>query len=479
MKFNVGDEAKVIYHEKEYVAELLKNKINSVAYLISKKFEKSEKKDIRIAIYLDRSPYIIYSIFSILKLGYTYIPISKDTPKERIKYIINDSDVDAVITEQQNDYLFDILKIHIDNAVYSGDINYQDINEYETAYIIYTSGTTGYPKGVKISYGALDNFIKGLTEKVTFSNLDRIVAIADIAFDISIVEILVSLVKGLTVVLADEKEMRNPRLLGKLIKRNCVTIIQMTPSRLLLLQAVDPLFTSLSCVRKILVGGEQFPLKLLKNLQNNTTAKIFNLYGPTEATVWVSISELTNSKLVNIGKPIKNTEIYIVDEDTKLLPNGENGEIVIAGKNLSSGYVNNKTLTTEKFVTGDFERKKILYKTGDIGRYNEDGTLEYLCRNDNQIKYNGYRIELEEIENVIDGLEGIEKSIVIYDQNTLIALFTSLKEVDINRLRNYLANRVPAYMIPSAFFKISQFVYSINGKIDRKETYKIFKNTDR
>lgn len=192
-----------------------------------------------------------------------------------------------------------------------------------------------------------------------------------------------ALYKGLTVVLANDDEQRSPKLMAKLIQDNDVDMIQMTPSRMQLLLNHDKELSCLKNAKEIMIGGEPFPLSLLRTLQEKTTAKIYNMYGPTETTIWSTVSELTNKDRIDIGHPIKNTEIYIVDENLSILPDGEAGEICIAGKGLAKGYVNRDDLTAEKFIYLLQKPDVRVYRTGDLGCYLPDGDFEYLGRTDN------------------------------------------------------------------------------------------------
>ena len=205
--------------------------------------------------------------------------------------------------------------------------------------------------------------------------------------------------KGLTVVLADEEEQRNPKLMAKFIQDNAVDIIQMTPSRMQLLLNYDKELICLKSVKEIMIGGEAFPFGLLQTLQEKTTARIYNMYGPTETTIWSTISNLTYKDHIDIGRPIKNTEIYIMDDSLTLLPSGQIGEICIGGKGLAKGYVGRDDLTAEKFIYLPQKPNVRVYRTGDMGRHLPDGDLEYLGRTDNQVKIRGHRVELEEIES--------------------------------------------------------------------------------
>lgn len=316
--------------------------------------------------------------------------------------------------------------------------------------------------------------MEGISEIIDFSTEKRIAAISAVSFDIFFVESIMPLLSGMTVVVADEEERHNPKLLAKLIADKHVNIIQMTPSGMYLLLNYDQEMICLNNVDVIMLGGEGLPPSMLHALQDKTTAQIYNMYGPVETTVWSSISNLTYKKTVDIGYPIKNTEIYIVDEYMNLLPYGKNGEICIAGEGVAKGYVGKGELTVEKFVYIPTHYEKRLYRTGDIGCYLPDGSIKYLGRSDNQVKIRGHRIEPEEIEEWINQFPGIIQSIVAVRETSeahkvLQAFYTSEVSVEKKDIVNYLCTKLPTYMVPIIFKRIKTFKYTPNGKIDRKK----------
>ena len=282
-------------------------------------------------------------------------------------------------------------------------------------------------------------------------------------------------------VLADENEQSNPKIIGKLIQENNIDMIQMTPSRMQILFYFDKELTCLKNIKTIMLGGEAFPYKLLKALQEKTTAQLYNLYGPTETTIWSTISNLTNDKIVHIGKPIKNTKVYIIDEQYNEVLYGEAGELYIEGIGLAKGYINRDDLTREKFVILPKISNSTLYRTGDYVRYLPDGNLEFIGRIDNQVKIRGYRIELEEIEKRVSLFVGVLQAVAsVYtnENDSIICLhYTSDVEVDEQIIKKFISEKLPEYMVPNLLFRVSQFDYTPNGKINRKEL-KYEKNTN-
>ena len=439
---------------------------------ITKVERKVSLKSSRVALILDRGISLISVIYNCLDKKITYVPIDPNMPDSRISDIINDANVGTVITHQN--YL---RKLQVDNVIC---VDVDDIIDFdptetdnETAYILFTSGSTGDPKGVEVTREGLFNFIDGISEIIDFSPGKRIACLTTMSFDIFFLESIMALFKGLTIVLANEDEQRNPKLMAKLIQDNAVDMVQMTPSRMQLLLNHDKELTCLKNVKRIMIGGEPFPISLLKTLQEKTNSKIYNMYGPTETTIWSTVSELTHKDRIDIGYPIKNTEVYIVDESLSILPNGQAGEICIAGKGLAKGYVGRDDQTAEKFVYLPQKSDVRIYRTGDIGRYLSDGNLEYLGRTDNQVKIRGHRIELEEIEACLNQVNGINQSIVNVLETSetdkiLQAFYTSDIAINQKDITDYLSSKLPDYMIPVIFKRVESFIQTVNGKIDRK-----------
>lgn len=470
MQILLNRNTKIKYHKQIYTSEFLEERINSIAFAI-KNIEMTIPK--HVLIFMDRTPDLICAIMAVMGLNITYIPVSTSTPKYRLKYIIENSNCDLVVTNSKYRNMFDNISVlvveetlPVKQMLFSNEANVNNI-----AYIIYTSGSTGCPKGVEISYKAVNNFIEGITKLIPFGELEVISFFTEISFDIAFVESILAAIKGLTIILADEYEQKNPRKISQLITENNVSILQMTPSRMQLLKEIDNKLECLSDVKTMLIGGEIFPLSLLHTLKENTDAQIYNMYGPTETTIWSSAANLTNSVVIDIGSPLMNTEIYIIDEADELVPNGKVGEIAIAGAGVANGYTNAPELTAEKFVRSQFLNGKRMYKTGDLGKYNKEGHLVFVGRKDNQIKLNGYRIELEEIESVIRGFDGIENGIVIHVKERLIAIYKECKAIEISELKEFLREKLPAYMVPATYHRVKDFLYTLNGKIDKKGTY--------
>lgn len=320
----------------------------------------------RIGILLDRNVALISTIYNCFFNNITYVPLDLSWPDERINDVVSIAQIDAVLTNKKHAHRLNNIKTIVvdDESAVSFEKNH---NSNEIAYILFTSGSTGTPKGVEVKRESLFNFIEGISEIIDFSEEKRIACLTTVSFDIFFLESIMALYKGLTVVLANDDEQRNPNLMAKLIQDNAVDMIQMTPSRMQLLMNRDRELSCLKSVKEIMIGGESFPLSMLRTLQAKTTAQIYNMYGPTETTIWSAVSDLTRKERIDIGRPIKDTKIYIVDEELSILPNGQSGEICIAGDGLAKGYIGRDDLTAKMFIFLPQKPDVRVYRTGDMG----------------------------------------------------------------------------------------------------------------
>ena len=469
------DKTAIIFKDSKISYKELNEKANQIAFYLR---SQGVKQNSIVGILIDRSIEMIVCMLGILKSGGAYLPIDPSFPKERINYIIEDSSVNIILTKEHLKYLID-TNINVVNVdLLSSDIynsyatdNLPIINtSSDSAYLIYTSGSTGKPKGVVLTHKNVNNFIKATTSKINFEG--AIVSVTTFCFDIFVLESLLPLQKGLTIVLADEEEQNIPKFLNKICLKNNVTMLQTTPSRMSLLLS-DSSFTYIKNLKVIMLGGEPFPYSLLSTLKKLTSSSIFNMYGPTETTVWSSIKDLSTSEQITIGKPIGNTQFYILDNYFNVLPIGVPGKLFIGGLGVSKGYFNRPELTNSKFINNPFEKNSIIYDTGDIAKWSSTGEVVCLGRSDFQVKIRGLRIELGEIENKILQYPNIKKAVVCVKKDALnrqflCAYFVSDQRISISELKNYLNSFLPNYMIPNFLLQISDFPYTPNGKINIK-----------
>lgn len=460
------------------------SELNQKADLLAKQLSQFLKTTNSIVpILIERSLEMVISLFAILKAGGAYLPLDPIFPSERISYMLKDSCAEILLVSRASlSYLPDswagqtIIVDEIEDMKPDFD-SFEDLSEFSIssnplAYLIYTSGSTGQPKGVMIEHSAVVNFLSALKEVLPFVSRKKFLALTTISFDISVLELFLTLTSGLEVVIASEKDQRDPRLLQNLLYEEKIQMVQMTPSTLQLL-GTDGLPDSLEV---ILLGGEPLPLESLRQLQEKTMARIFNMYGPTETTIWSTFQELTTKKEVDLGYPIANTSVYILDQDHHLLPPGVIGEIYIAGKGVARGYLHQEQLTNKKFISNPFQLGERMYQTGDLGCHHQDGRVTFHGRVDDQVKIRGFRVELSEIESVLNTHLQIDKSLVRLQQkrsgDPILVAYLVLKkkktELTVSDLREYLREFLPEYMVPSQFLILEEFPMTPNGKLDRQ-----------
>jgi amino acid adenylation domain-containing protein len=460
---------------KSYTYQELNNLSDQLAEYINVAFSEYDKSP--IAVLLGRSANMVAVLLGILKSGRAYIPLDPNFPIERLSYIVENSQSKILITEK--DYQLDVHEtvttITLENIL-------EDIKQYEgilttkvspedTAYIIYTSGSTGNPKGVEIGHESLLNFLISIQQKPGVSATDILFSVTTYSFDISILEFFVPLISGALLYVASQEVLSDPHLTIRKIDEVQPTIIQATPSFYQLLYNAD---WQGSKRLKLLCGGDLLSKALAEKLIN-TNREVWNMYGPTETTIWSSLKKIEHpSDASNIGKPINNTQFYILDEFLKLKPTGTPGAIYIAGDGLAKGYYNNEVLTKEKFIKNPFNAESLCYETGDVGKWNETGEIEFLGRNDNQVKIRGYRIELGDIESQLNKIKEVKDSVVIAKKGNqqeafLVAyLLKREEEIDVQKILDVLKNNLPYYMIPNTIIPLEGFPLTPNQKVDRK-----------
>lgn len=385
----------------------------------------------------------------ILKSGSAFVVAAPDYPDDRVEYIFEDSQAMLVITTsdiaEKRKELFSKLKCEVlllDKLLENKNTANPnvEIKEHDLCYCIYTSGSTGKPKGVIIEHINLANFVNpnpkngellGFTERGTV-----VLAMAAMTFDVSIMEEFIPLTNGLTAVIASDEEILNPLMLGELIIKNNVDVMATTPTYVSNIVDLPQLKDAISQIKVFDFGAEAFPPALYDKLRSvNPNAYIMNGYGPTEATISCTMKVIDSNSKITIGVPNSNVKVYIVDKDNKLLPDGESGELVIAGLGVGRGYVNLPDKTAAVFIELNGERA---YKTGDLAKINEDGEIEFFGRIDNQIKLRGLRIELGEIEEVINSLDGVLTSVTVpVDNKYLCCYFTADRKISPDEIIDY------------------------------------------
>lgn len=472
-KWGAKDALKDAYQTYSY-AELDKIS-NQIAEYIIRTYGKEDKSP--IAVLLGRSASIVLVLLGILKSGRSYIPLDPAFPEDRLKYIIDNSQIKVLINEKEH-------SLHTNAAIQTISLEtiLEEINTFEgkqsvtissqdTAYIIYTSGSTGNPKGVEIGHQSLLNFLTSIQQEPGVQSEDVLFSVTTYSFDISILEFFVPLISGATLYIANQEILSDPNAIIQKIGEIQPTIIQATPSFYQMLFNAD---WQGNKKIKILCGGDLLSEALAEKLIDSS-AEVWNMYGPTETTIWSSQKKLKHPKEAsNIGKPINNTQIYILDSFLNPKPTGVSGAIYIAGDGLAKGYYKNEGLTNEKFIKNPFDNTGLLYETGDVGKWNDKGEIEFLGRNDNQVKIRGYRIELGDIESHLNQISGIKESVVIAKKGNQQEAFLgayilkSKEEIDLKEIMTALKMNLPYYMIPGTIVLLDEFPLTPNQKIDRK-----------
>ncbi|BBM00783.1 non-ribosomal peptide synthetase [Microbulbifer sp. GL-2] len=436
----------------------------------------------RVGVCLPRSSDLLIAFLAVLKAGASYVPLDPEFPEKRLFLMDEIARLNLVISDNSNKENVGSINFGDDRRVISiGSLKEgrsQGRNIFPTrkaddaAYILFTSGSTGVPKGVEVTHEALINFLLSMKQNPGFSGSDRLLAVTTTSFDIAGLELYLPLICGGTVVIASSSSVKSGPLLSELIRAKKISVMQATPAtwKMMLEAGWEG-----SGKLKILCGGEALPGSLASNLLQRSQS-LWNMYGPTETTIWSSVKRIEHENNINIGHPIQNTTVFVLDDKRRQVPIGERGKLYIGGKGLAKGYFDRPDLTAERFSNWNDRdgRQHYLYNTGDLARVNEKGELEYLGRNDFQIKLRGYRIEVTDVEASIISFPAVTDCLVdlrqrVTDPSTefLAAYYTANRIIDDQELRSHLSERLPAYMIPTAFVPLNSFKLTLNGKKDR------------
>lgn len=426
-----------------------------------------------ISVILDRSIELVIVTLAILKCGGSYVLIDPSHPTDRQKYMIDNSDSKYIISNLELEFENVINIKNIYNNEFEKCYKKPNLNSENTMYLLYTSGSTGNPKAVTVSHRNFHNYLIGISNVIDYTSDKKVLSMASISFDVFGYELWVTLLNGLSLVLATSKELTDFNKVNELIIRYNVNIIYGTPSKIQSLMSASNSSDSLKLLSDIGIGGESLTSAFLNDLTLLTFANIYNMYGPTEATVGCCCKKIEDkNSTITIGKPMSNVEFYVLDKDLNLCPVGIKGELYISGDGISKGYYKKEELTKKSFLKDLFFPENIMYKTGDIVSWTKDGELIFYGRADSQIKIRGYRIELSEIEKVLLEHPFIKTCAVInynyHNREFLCAYYTSDFTIQNYELKVFLAKKLPNYMIPSYFIALSALPLTVNGKIDRK-----------
>jgi len=496
----------LICDDRQLTYAELNSRANQLAHYLRRLAEGPETL---VGICMERGLEMVIGLLGILKAGGAYVPIDPAYPAERIALMLDDAEVKALLTEQR--YLDILPGTNAQVVTMDEDWRLIGIESKENlpkiataenlAYVIYTSGSTGRPKGVSVPNQQVVNFFTAMDADLDSVPASVWLAVTSISFDISVLELLWTLTRGFQVVIRRERRSARPpgepdgasterdralrpeensandedfSIAAQIIKHRA-SHLQCTPSMAKILSVEMGSVNSLSSLCKIMIGGEAFPIGLAEALKPLAAAQIHNMYGPTETTVWSATYMLRGEeRSIPIGRPIANTQLYILDREMQIVPIGVPGELYIGGKGVVRGYLNRSELTAERFMPDQFgsEPGVRLYRTGDSARYLPDGNIEFLGRVDHQVKIRGFRIELGEIEAALLRRQSISECVVLArgdEEKRLIAYLVSRdgQRVDLSELREYLKQSLPEYMAPSLYVWLEKMPLTSNGKIDR------------
>ncbi|MDA1656359.1 non-ribosomal peptide synthetase [Bacillus cereus group sp. TH150LC] len=478
---------KAICYESQFISYYeLENKSNQLAnYLL----RRGIKKGSLIGIYMGKSIETFISIIAVLKAGGAYVPLDPSYPRERIQYMIQNSNLSTIFTKKS--YLKDLNDINITKISLDTNLEFKNepilkpnlnINVDNLAYVIYTSGTTGDPKGVMVQHNSLSSIANSWFNEFGLNELDvRILQIASPSFDVFTGDLIKVLVSGGTLFVCPDDFRIDFSKLYNLIRKNDINVLESTP--MLIIPFMEYVYENqldIGCLKLLIIGSDKLPAHEYKWLieKFGNYIQIVNSYGVTEATIdssyyqfkkeKKSLSQFTNTP---IGKPLSNTSFYILNKHLHLQPRGVVGELFIGGRGVSKGYLQNSDLTSQKFIQNPFNTVEKIYKTGDLARWNDDGDVEIIGRTDDQVKLRGYRIELGEIEEALQKSQFVQDSAVIIQNGRLVAFIVPCENYNRSNMlhiKECLKQSLPNFMVPSVIVEIESIPQTPNGKIDRK-----------
>jgi amino acid adenylation domain-containing protein len=440
-----------------------------------------------VGLYLERTPRMLAALLGVLKSGAAYVPLDPGFPRERIACMLEDAAAPVVIADgaiapQLPPGAHALLRIEdiLDGAAGRSDTDTAaagvSANADDTAYVLFTSGSTGRPKGVRVPHRAAVNFLASMARAPGMGADDTLCAITTLSFDIALLELMLPLTVGARVALADRATASDGDALARLLDAVGATVMQATPATWRML--LDAGWHGRPGMR-LLCGGEALSRELADRLLG-CGSELWNVYGPTETTVWSTIERVQPGEgAISIGRPIDNTSVYVVDARMQPVPVGVPGELLIGGLGVAQGYLDRPELTAEKFIADPFGARAggRLYRTGDLARWRRDGRLEVIGRIDHQVKLRGFRIELGEIESVLVARDDVAEAVVVCredrpDDKRLVAYVVpaagDAAAIDIAALRATARERLPEYMVPSAWMVLERMPLTPNGKVDRR-----------
>jgi amino acid adenylation domain-containing protein len=449
----------IIHKDRSLTYQELDEKTDAFANWLTTAYQ-LEAGDL-VAVKLERTENLLVAFLAVLKIGAAYVPLDINYPEERIQYIEKDSNSKLIIDQKV------LEKFHAVAKKYQNKPYKVTVTASQTAYIIYTSGSTGKPKGVVITHANAVAMIKWAQQEYDATRFEVVYAVTSHCFDLSIYEMFYTLSIGKPIKLFSNALDCLPSL-----QEDSGILLNTVPSVLRTLLEEGHELKNVSVIN---LAGEAFPVAIARQLQH-TDIEVRNLYGPSEDTTYSTYYKLSNQSYTHtipIGKPISNTQAYILDDNGALVPVGVPGKLYLSGAGITKGYLHRPALTSEKFIPNPFKEATLMYDTGDLAKWMPDGNIIFLGRKDHQVKLRGYRIELEEIEVAVQNFsEAIRQVVTVVKshlgEDVLVAYYVADETVDANELRMELASRLPAYMIPSHFIALDAIPQTPNGKVDRK-----------
>jgi amino acid adenylation domain-containing protein len=464
----------VSFGEERLTYTELNGRANQLAHYLARL---GVARDVLVGVCVDRSTEMLVALLGILKAGGAYVPLDPAYPRERLAHMVEDSGMRVLVTHrglEENLSVRPARVVRLDRE--SADIGKESPHDLVTgearsdalAYVIYTSGSTGRPKGVQIAHRSLVNLLSSMRREPGLSSDDVLLAVTTLSFDIAGLELFLPLTTGATVAIAPRDAAGDAALLRSEMERSNATVVQATPvTWRLLLQAGWPGDPRL----RILCGGEAMSPDLAEDLAPRC-AELWNMYGPTETTIWSTCRRITRGNDLDIGRPIDNTEVFILDEARQPVPVGVVGELFIGGAGLARGYLGRAELTAERFTAHPFKPEERLYRSGDRARWRPGGTVAFLGRVDHQVKLRGLRVELGEIEATLQSHPAVREAVVLLREDRpgdqRLVAYVSGSELSATELRAHTRRSLPEALVPTAFVTMETWPLTPNGKLNRQ-----------
>lgn len=470
----------VVFEDQQLTYAQLNSKANQLANYLQ---QRGVKPEVLVGLCTERSLLMIIGLLGILKAGGAYLPLDPTLPKEGFASRLQDTQIPVILTQQR---LVDILPTHTAHIVcldtdwdiitqHKDENPISEVTTENLVYVLFTSGSTGKPKGVAIEHRQLLNYLHGITHRLDLSSTTNFATVSTLAADLGNTGIFAALCSGGCLHILSIECATDSATLAKYCRTHPIDCLKIVPSHLATLLACAS-SDSILPRQQLILGGEAASWQLIEQIQQQAPSSlIFNHYGPTEATVGVTTFAVENQQIITqtvpLGRPLANTQIYLLDEQLQPVPIGVTGELYIGGAGLARGYLNRSDLTAEKFIPNPFAMGLRLYKTGDMARYLPDGNIEFIGRVDHQVKIRGFRIELGEIESVLCQHLQVQQAVVSVrednDNKSLIAYIVPKQTLSVSELQKFLREQLPEYMMPSTFIMLKALPLTPNGKVNR------------